>query len=373
MENNHLTYFKIENFKKFESLEVNDIGQFNLIVGDNNVGKTCLVEALLLEFHAKKTLSALRYLFYKRKIIIDETLDYNINKEEFNYNYNLIGLSQNDKNKPITIFKKRSDREMYKFEIENLKEFNPLFREDTKIFIDKVDLFQFKNINQLSKNWLVFKLEKENSNISEIVFLSDITSSYYKDFYYYLEELPIIKIDDLYSTDLIEHYQRIVKNPKDEEKLINLIQKIYPELMINRFSIFDSFNKNEYLHISTNERVDYHSINEYGDGLIRTLRILFEILINDKNYVVIDEIEIGIHHSKLKNFWINIIKICKELEVQLLATTHSKECIDAYCSALNELDLEQKGKVILLQEEKEKIVSYTFGTKNLDLSFDYRG
>ena len=49
MENNHLTYFKVENFKKFDSLEVNDIGQFNLIVGDNNVGKTCLLEALLFD------------------------------------------------------------------------------------------------------------------------------------------------------------------------------------------------------------------------------------------------------------------------------------------------------------------------------------
>ena len=49
MENSHLTYFKVENFKKFDSLEVNDIGQFNLIVGDNNVGKTCLLEALLFD------------------------------------------------------------------------------------------------------------------------------------------------------------------------------------------------------------------------------------------------------------------------------------------------------------------------------------
>ncbi|WP_165764121.1 AAA family ATPase, partial [Flavobacterium covae] len=49
MSNNHLTYFKVENFKKFDALEVKNIGQFNLIVGDNNVGKTCLLEALLVE------------------------------------------------------------------------------------------------------------------------------------------------------------------------------------------------------------------------------------------------------------------------------------------------------------------------------------
>ena len=43
----HLTYFKVENFKRFESFEMKDLGQFNLIVGDNNVGKTSVLEALL--------------------------------------------------------------------------------------------------------------------------------------------------------------------------------------------------------------------------------------------------------------------------------------------------------------------------------------
>ena len=103
MENNHLTYFKIENFKKFNYLEVNDIGQFNLIVGDNNAGKTCLLESLLLEFHAKKTIAALHHTFSKRNITIENSIEYLVNKEDFNFNFNLIGLVQKDKNKPISI------------------------------------------------------------------------------------------------------------------------------------------------------------------------------------------------------------------------------------------------------------------------------
>src|SRR5438094_8588307 len=45
----HLSYFKVENFKRFESFEMKDLGQFNLIVGDNNVGKTSVLEALLFD------------------------------------------------------------------------------------------------------------------------------------------------------------------------------------------------------------------------------------------------------------------------------------------------------------------------------------
>ncbi len=54
MSKEHLTYFKVENFKRFDSLELTDIGQFNLIVGDNNVGKTSLLEALTCEFRRNR-------------------------------------------------------------------------------------------------------------------------------------------------------------------------------------------------------------------------------------------------------------------------------------------------------------------------------
>ncbi len=46
----HISSLKLTNFKQFEHLEVENIGQFNLIVGDNNVGKTSLLEALLVHY-----------------------------------------------------------------------------------------------------------------------------------------------------------------------------------------------------------------------------------------------------------------------------------------------------------------------------------
>ena len=49
MEETHISQLRIQGFKKFDDLEVENIGQFNLIIGDNNVGKTSLLEALLAE------------------------------------------------------------------------------------------------------------------------------------------------------------------------------------------------------------------------------------------------------------------------------------------------------------------------------------
>jgi AAA15 family ATPase/GTPase len=38
---------EIYNFKKFEHLSVKNMGQVNLVTGDNNVGKTTFLESLL--------------------------------------------------------------------------------------------------------------------------------------------------------------------------------------------------------------------------------------------------------------------------------------------------------------------------------------
>ncbi|MEE8450727.1 MAG: AAA family ATPase, partial [Thermoguttaceae bacterium] len=43
-----LSSFEIRHFRTFSHLVIERLGQVNLIVGKNNVGKTCLLEALRL-------------------------------------------------------------------------------------------------------------------------------------------------------------------------------------------------------------------------------------------------------------------------------------------------------------------------------------
>ena len=43
-----LDSLKIKNFRAFRHLQIERLGRVNLIVGQNNVGKTCLLDALWL-------------------------------------------------------------------------------------------------------------------------------------------------------------------------------------------------------------------------------------------------------------------------------------------------------------------------------------
>ena len=71
MSENHLTYFKIENFKRFDSFEMENLGQYNLLVGDNNVGKTSVLEGLLFDNDRINFLSNYTSILYSRNLLQD--------------------------------------------------------------------------------------------------------------------------------------------------------------------------------------------------------------------------------------------------------------------------------------------------------------
>ena len=101
MEAKHLSYFKVENFKRFDSLEVNDIGQFNLIVGDNNVGKTSLLEALLFDDdnYNQYVKNIGHALLYNRRITIPEDI------------INYLDFYQKNSKQPINLTYKYFDKQ----------------------------------------------------------------------------------------------------------------------------------------------------------------------------------------------------------------------------------------------------------------------
>lgn len=50
--------------------------------------------------------------------------------------------------------------------------------------------------------------------------------------------------------------------------------------------------------------------------------------------LLIDEIENGLHHSALATIWEGLFLAAKEVGVQIFATTHSLECIQAAHEAM---------------------------------------
>ena len=75
-----------------------------------------------------------------------------------------------------------------------------------------------------------------------------------------------------------------------------------------------------------NERLPLQAL---GSGLTRLFRMFVAFHEVKGGLVVIDEIENGLHYLVLPNLWSEIQAMTVEFDVQVFATTHSRECIDA--------------------------------------------
>ena len=76
-----------------------------------------------------------------------------------------------------------------------------------------------------------------------------------------------------------------------------------------------------------------------GDGLNRLLAMLCAIQDTPDSIILIDEIDAGIHYSVLENLWNVIAVAAKGNGCQIIATTHSYECIQNAVSGIEKASM----------------------------------
>ncbi len=79
-------------------------------------------------------------------------------------------------------------------------------------------------------------------------------------------------------------------------------------------------------------------LRSLGDGAVRIFSIALALASSSNGFLLIDEVENGIHHSIQTNFWKMVLQSAQRNNVQVLATTHSADCIKGFAQAANELE-----------------------------------
>lgn len=109
-----------------------------------------------------------------------------------------------------------------------------------------------------------------------------------------------------------------------------------------------------------------------GDGLNRVANIAVTIIKSRNGIVLVDEIENGIHYSVMKDVWSAFQELAKRHNVQLFATTHSSECIQAALEGLKREDKADEGfKVFRLERDRGgKVNVYQYDEESLESAFE---
>ncbi|WP_420441548.1 AAA family ATPase [Candidatus Palauibacter sp.] len=77
-------------------------------------------------------------------------------------------------------------------------------------------------------------------------------------------------------------------------------------------------------------------LKSLGDGAVRLFGVALALANSRHGFLVIDEAENGIHHSIQKRFWRMVLETADANNVQVLATTHSRDCVEGFARAAAE-------------------------------------
>jgi predicted ATPase len=70
-------------------------------------------------------------------------------------------------------------------------------------------------------------------------------------------------------------------------------------------------------------------IGSMGDGIWRLLGVALALVQARGGVLLVDEVDTGLHYSVLVDMWRLVLETARTLDVQVFATTHSRDCYEA--------------------------------------------
>jgi predicted ATPase len=112
-------------------------------------------------------------------------------------------------------------------------------------------------------------------------------------------------------------------------------------------------------------------LKSLGDGAVRIFGAALAIANSKDGFFVIDEAENGIHHSVQVDFWKMVLQAAYDNNVQVLATTHSWDCVVGFSQAASQLE-EVDGILVRVDRSGDQMRAIEYSEKNLQVAASQR-
>ena len=105
-------------------------------------------------------------------------------------------------------------------------------------------------------------------------------------------------------------------------------------------------------------------LKSLGDGAVRLFGVALALANSQDGFLVIDEAENGIHHSVQRDFWKMVMRTAIENNVQVLATTHSWDCVVGFAQAAADSE-KTDGVLVRLERDDEHMRAVEYSEEEL--------
>ena len=306
-----LTQLKIRNFRGFQDLTMDSLKAINLIAGENNTGKTSLLEAVFLLSAAgnpRLGINSIVLRGFEGEKILPEAVE-TFWKQLF------FGL---DVGQSIEIKGNHTEHGSLALKISSEQQTS------ADIPLDRAE--RVSATNQMGYPSLVFRYLDPSSGtlIKSLIRMKEGKFEVHQPATNIL--LPsVILLSQSRDPQGDAHRLAELKQRKQGEVVLEALQIIEPKLK----SIEENSSGGAPMIWGDVGLSELIPLAAMGEGMNRIARIVLTITVPKGGIVLIDEIENGLHHSILLAVWRYIDKLAQKFDTQIIATTHSRECVRA--------------------------------------------
>lgn len=313
MNNNMLSNLNIKNFRGIQNLSIYDMRRLVLLSGNNNVGKSSVLEAVFfimdhLSPDSFNRMNGFRGLSVPTNgVSLWEPLFYQMNPD------NTIRIQATKGKDTLSLSYAKDDSYIPALNGRIPKNVAGSFQSSAKR--DYTLRFDFRIEGSVDYSEIGHYTTNENGTLREIADHNDMQ----------LMQLTYTSFvnNNFVRTDraILDRMGKAEING-EKEKLIGFLQRIDP-------SISDivtlSINGLPQLYINTNKKL--LPVQFSGDGINKLLYIVLSIMDAKNGILLVDEIDTGFHYSMYRDLWKIVSDVSRDYNCQVIATTHSYENI----------------------------------------------
>ncbi|GAA7558677.1 ATP/GTP phosphatase [Helicobacter pylori] len=371
---------RIKNFKNFKDTTIDGFTKLNIITGENNAGKSNLLEALyclvgksmhpctnILEIYDNirkepLTIESKNLMFYgldtEKEIQIVTTLD---NNQTLDLQIKFIASEyQNTIESQIIPTAEQ---------VQAFSQLKFIFKKgEEEIYNDYLNIARIPNFppipNQSSYNRQFKNFEPNQSQkllsfeSAAIITPSDVA-----------RKRDVINPNAIHimNPNIIQAVRKILDDNQLEKRLNQSLNQFDKNIQAIRF------NANNQLKLEVKNIKEKVPLSMFGDGLMKYLHIVSAFIANNATTIYIDEVENGLHFSRmgllLKNI-IDFINNNKDRNLQVFMTTHSQEFVEILDQVIKEKNFANQTKLFCLNRDGENIIPRTYYGESLEYYFE---
>lgn len=319
--------FRVKNFRCFRDLQISDLGRVNLIAGANNTGKTALMEAMYLhtrpcspgelwnlqqvrgiDFNDDNRTRSWRQFFYRMDS--DKTIE-------------IEGHHLLPKPRPILCIEElantKANEAVYQLYAKNLQTLGMSQIEAAKAASELEEVLHL--------------VQQDESTLHGSAFLPSDPKLPVIGFKDRKEQSQFFPVRGIPASESLTDKYSMLKVEGQHIAIDDALKKLEPKLTDVEVLSPDGQRR---IWVTVDGVI--MPLHLLGEGSIRFASILMVMRGDKPEHLFIDEIENGIHYSVQQDVWQDIGEAAREHDIQIFATTHSWEMIEAAHEAFKDDD-----------------------------------